>query len=468
MSLPEPPPLPPRLAGIPHTSTPTFENTDLGNARRLTAFHGTRFRYAPELGLWLTWDGRRWGPDVTGDIDRAAKRVAEGILDEARAAGDEKLFRWGLRSQSAGSLKAMIGLASTEPGVPVLVDHLDADPMLFNTVAGTVDLRTGDVRLHRKADLITKLAPVVFDPDASCPTWQKFLDDVFGDEELIGFVRRAAGYTLTGHVSEQILVFCHGSGANGKTTFLNVLRAVFGDYGIQLDPSVLVAGPHDQHPTGLTDLRGARFVATVETEQGRRLNEALVKQLTGSDQIRARRMHRDYFEFAPTHKLWFAGNHLPRITGTDLGIWRRLALLPFTAEFSGSKADRRMGERLAAEASGILAWAVRGCLEWQQNGLGIPAKVSEATADYRATQDHVGRFLADCCVTGDTYYVTSKDLRTAYETWTAEQGERPWTAQALGRELTSRGYDQDRTGPASNRQRAWIGLGLLTHETEPA
>ena len=335
-----------------------FETTDLGNAKRLVSAHGSRFRYAPELGAWLSWDGRRWGPDMTGDVDRAAKRVAESMLDDARETQNEKLFRWGLRSQSAGSIKAMIALASTEVGIPVLVPQLDANPMLFNTVTGTVDLGTGDLRPHSKADLITKLAPVVYEPDATCPTWEQFLVDVFDDDELIDFVRRAVGYSLTGHVIEQILVFCHGSGANGKTTFLNVLRAVFGDYGIQLDPTVLVAGPHDQHPTGLTDLRGARFVATVETEQGRRLNESLVKSLTGGDSIRARRMHRDFFEFEPTHKLWFAGNHFPRINGTDLGIWRRLALLPFTAEFSGSRADRRMGERLAAEAPGILAWAV--------------------------------------------------------------------------------------------------------------
>lgn len=438
-----------------------FEQTDLGNAKRLIASHGRRFRYVPEVGTWIAWDARRFAVDVTGDIDRAAKNVTERMLDDARELRDEKLFRWALRSQSAGSIRAMIALASTEPGVPVRVDALDADPMAFNTVSGTIDLRSGQVRPHAQSDLITKLAPVVYDPDARCPTWDKFLSDVFGDHDLIGFVRRAAGYSLTGHVHEHILVFCHGSGANGKSTFLNVLRAVFGDYGLQLDPAVLVAGAHEQHPTGLSDLRGARFVATVETEQGRRLNESLVKSLTGGDPIRARRMHKDYFEFMPAHKLWFAGNHLPRINGTDLGIWRRLALLPFAAEFSGSRADRRMGERLAAEAAGILAWAVRGCLEWQETGLHIPTAVTEATAGYRASQDHIGRFLADCCVVADTAYVSSQALRARYEAWCAEQGERPWTAQAVGRELSSRGFDNGRVG---SDRRAWLGLGLASEE----
>lgn len=440
---------------------PDYELTDLGNARRLCASHGQRFRYAPSLGAWLAYDGCRWAADITGEIDRAAKAAAEDILDQARAAKDEKLFRHGIRSQSAGALKAAIGLAATEPGIPVLIEDLDRDPMLLNTTAGTIDLRSGQVRAARRNDLITKLSPVAYDPAATCPTWDRFLGDVFGNDELIGFVRRAVGYCLTGHVNEQILLFCHGAGANGKSTFLNVLRAVFGDYGLQLDPAVLSAGSHEQHPTGLTDLRGARFVATIETEQGRRLNEALVKQLTGGDPIRARRMHRDYFEFQPTHKLWIAGNHLPRITGTDLGIWRRVALLPFDADFTGARADRLMGQRLASEAPGILAWAVRGCLEWQRDGLRIPERITAATAEYRCSQDHIGRFLADRCHTGDTAWVSSKALRAAYEQWCAEQGERPWTAQAMGRELSGRGFDSGRFG---SERRAWIGVGLAVEE----
>lgn len=283
-----------------------------------------------------------------------------------------------------------------------------------------------------------------------------------GDSDVIGFVRRFAGYSLTGTVHEQKLVFCHGTGANGKSTFLNTLRAILGDYGIQLDPTVLTASAHESHPTGLTDLRGARFVATIETEQGRRLNEPLVKQLTGGDPIRARRMHKDFFEFQPSHKLWFAGNYLPRITGTDAGIWRRLALLPFEASFAGNAADRTMGERLAAEAAGILAWAIRGCQEWQKTGLAVPTRVTAATDEYRAGQDHVGRFLADCCSTGEGLHVTARDLRAAYERWCGEQGEQPWAARTVGRELGARGYDSAKVGAAATR--TWIGLGLLTEE----
>ena len=221
---------------------------------------------------------------------------------------------------------------------------------------------------------------------------------------------------------------------------------------------MLTVAAHEQHPTGLTDLRGARLVSTIETEAGRKLNEALVKRLTGGDPIRARRMHKDFYEFLPSHKLWFAGNHLPRIDGTDHGIWRRLALIPFHARFDNGQADKNLPAKLATEAPGILAWMVRGCLEWQQDGLQIPAAVKAATKEYRTTQDHVGRFLADACLVDEHATVTARALRAGYEAWCTEQGERPWTAQALGRELSSRGYDRTGGGRAGHN---WLGLDLV-------
>lgn len=441
--------------------------SELGNARRLVDAHGQDLRHAPQLGCWMAWDGRRWCEDETGEVVRRAKQVVDALLDEARASANEELFRWGIRSQSASAIGNMISLAATEPGIPALVDVLDRDPYSFNVANGTIDLRTGDLRSHDRRDLVTKLSDVDYDPDASCPRWLRTLDDVFAsDGEVIQLVQRFAGYSLTGDVSEQKLTFAHGGGANGKTTVLNVVRYVVGEYGMHLDPAVLVASDHDQHPTGLTDLRGARLVTTIETEQGRRLNESLVKVLTGGDPIRARRMRQDYFEFMPTHKLWFAGNHLPRIHGTDYGIWRRIVLIPFEVEFGPERADKLLPARLAEEASGILAWAVRGCLDWQREGLPIPARVMNSTASYRASQDHIGQFLGDACVVDDTRYVTAADLRTAYETWCAEQGERPWTAQAMGRELTGRGFDPARRGSGNAKARVWLGLRLVSQQGE--
>ena len=444
-----------------------YEQSELGNARRLVDESGEDLHHVPQLGRWYAWDGRRWAEDITGESVRRAKHVTDMLLNDARARADEKLFRWGLKSQSNGAINSMLSLASTEPGMSVTIEQLDADPYLLAAANGTIDLRHGTLRSHRRSDLITKISEVRYDPEALCPTWERFLLDVFdGDEDLVGFVRRFAGYSLTGDVSEQVMIFAYGSGRNGKTTLLNTLRGITGDYGIQLDPAVLVGEAGDQHPTGLTDLRGARFVATVETEQGNRLNESLVKQLTGGDPIRARRMRQDFFEFNPTHKLWFAGNHLPRIAGTDIGIWRRLALLPFKVEFGPGKADKDLPAKLAAESPGILAWAVKGCMEWIADGLGIPAAVTEATGAYRQSQDHLGRFLSDRCVTGPACYVVTAELREVYEKWCSEQGERAWTAQAVARELTSRGFSPTTVGTGYDRKRAWIGVGLLAKTSD--
>ncbi len=434
--------------------------TELGLARRLVAEAKGRFRYAPEVRAWFVWDDTRYREDIgAGDTHRLAKKVIDRLHIEARYANgrrDEFIKAW-LKFQTAARIRAVVELATTEPGVPVRMSDFDADPWALNCKNGIVDLRTGELRPHDPAELHTKLVPVEYDPTAPAPQWEGFLDGVFaGDRELMGFIHRFAGYSLTGDQREQMLIFGHGTGSNGKSTMFNALRLLAGDYGVQLDPAVLTARNHDQHPTGLTDLRGARLVTTIETEQGRRLAEALVKQLTGGDAVRARRMRCDYFEFQPTHHIWFAGNHLPAISGTDYGIWRRIALVPFDEVFEGTRKDGHLADKLAAEAAGILAWAVEGCLEWQRQGLEVPQRVKAATANYRSSQDHLGRFLAECCVVDDHAYVTTKDLRTGYDAWCEEQGERPWSAQAIGRELTDRGFDSGMTVQESQTPRGSV------------
>lgn len=442
--------------------------TDLGNARRLVAEHGDDLLWAPQLGTWLAWNRHRWAEDVTGEAERRAKDVVDGLLQAANElAGkdrDEKLRHY-LKSSSASRIRAMVDLAKTEPNMPVTVDQLDRDAFLFNAENGIVDLRSGDLLQHNRSRLLTKVSGTTYDPDATAPRWKQFVHEVFdGDTMLINFVQRFAGYSLTADVSEQSMVFAHGVGANGKSTFLNVLRAAVGNYGLQLDPRILMVTQHESHPTGLTDLLGARLVTTIETEAGRLLAEALVKQLTGGDPIRARRMRCDYFEFQPTHKLWLAGNHLPRISGTDHGIWRRIAVVPFDVTFEGEQQDKALPAKLAAETPGILAWMVQGCLEWQRNGLQVPDRVKAATAEYRSTEDHLGRFLSACCIVDDNVYVTTRSLRETYEQWCETEGERAWSAQAVGRELTARGFDSAQVG--QSRARSWLGIGLLTEEGE--
>jgi putative DNA primase/helicase len=435
--------------------------TDLGNARRLVAIHGADLRHAPQLGVWLVWDDTRWAEDVTGEVHRRAKKVADGLLGEPTdgAADLRALVRHWERSQHAARLAAMVSVASTEPGIPITIDRLDADPWSLNCANGTVDLRTGVLRPHRRADLITKTTGVPFEPDAPAPTWERFLSDIFADDlAVIEYVQRLVGYSITGLVSEQKMPIGYGSGANGKTTFINAVAYAFGDYATALDPTLLMASDHPQHPTGLLDLRGARFVSTVEVEQGHRLSEALVKKLTGGEPIPARRMHKDYVTFMPSHKLWMACNYLPRVRGTDLGIWRRLLVVPFLVTFDGQRCDPQLPDKLQVEAPGILAWAITGARLWAAYGLEVPARVRAATDQYRGQQDHLGRFLAECCVIGDDRSVKAKDLRDRYVGWCEAEGERPWTQASVGAELSKRGLDRVQVG--REKSWTWIGIGV--------
>ena len=440
--------------------------TELGMTRRMVTAMVGQFRYAREVRAWFVWDGSRWSEDLTGKVQRVAKETVDALHAEARSDPDrrDQLTKAWLRFQKASTIRAIVELATTEPDIPVLMYEFDADPWSLNCANGVVDLRTGEIRPHDPAELHSKLVPIDYDPTNKAPVWLRFLDEVFaGDRELVQFVKRFAGYSLAGDVREQLLIFAHGTGANGKSTLLGALRRLAGDYGVQLDPTILTAGQHEQHPTGLTDLRGARLVTTIETEAGKRLAEALVKMLTGGDPIRARRMRCDYFEFWP-HTIWLAGNHLPAIRGTDLGIWRRIALVPFDVSFEGDRQDPDLPVKLDAEAQGILTWAVEGCLEWQQHGLEVPERVKAATSAYRSSQDHLGRFLSECCTVAENDFVTTRDLRSAYECWCTEQGERPWSAQAIGRELADRAFDSGQIG--QNRARTWLGLGLRPERGE--
>jgi P4 family phage/plasmid primase-like protien len=434
---------------------PSFNLTDVGNAERLVARHGDDLRYCFPWGKWLAWDGRRWKVDASGEVARRAVETVRSIYAEAAATDAERkeIARWAMASESRHRVEAMVALARALGNVPVAPEELDADPWLLNVENGTLDLRTGDLRPHDRADLLTKLAGVGYDPDALAPTWGAALERWLPSEGLRRFAQRLVGYALTGDVSEQVLPFLHGPGANGKTTFINTVLAVAGDYGQQAAPDLLLA-KHGTHPTELADLYGARAVASIEVEDGRRLAESLVKQITGGDKIRARRMREDFWEFDPTHKVLLVANHKPVIRGTDHAIWRRVKLVPFDNVIPKAEQDPRLPEKLRAELPGVLAWAVRGCVEWQAEGLGEPDEVRVATDSYRQESDALTGFIEDACTVHPDAWVKFKDLWAAYGKWAAATNERyQLSRQQFADRLTERGFEADRgTGNVAIRR----------------
>ncbi len=463
------PPLAPRSAPpAPAPAAPAAHEhtTDLGNARRLVTRFGSDLRHCHPWGKDLVWDNRRWAADDTAQVERFAKETVRSIYAELAPLTDpyarQRLAKHAAASESAKSISAMIRLSRSEPGVPVLPADLDRDPWALNVLNGTLDLRTGTLRPHRRDDMLTRLAPVAYDPTALCPTWEAFLDTIMGGNlRLVEYLRRVVGYALTGSVAEQVMWVLFGEGANGKSTFLNAIMGILGDlYAMQAVPELVMARQSEAHPTERADLFGRRVVACVETEQGRRLAESLVKQLTGGERVRARRMREDFWEFDPSHKLFLVTNHKPTIRGADKGIWRRMKLVPFTVTIPDAMKDPALPEKLKAEWPGILAWAVRGCLEWQRGGLAHPPEVENATAAYREEMDTVGAFLGECCSAGpDEFRVRKTTLYAAYSGWSAKSGDAAIGRNDFNRRLGEMGYESKRS--ASNGAEQWHGLALL-------
>lgn len=448
----------------PPAAAPSWENcTDLGNARRLVALHGADLHYVHSFGKWFIWDGRRWVEDETGEIERRAKATVASIYREAASCTDDderkRLAKWALASESKTRIAAMIALAQSEPGIPIRHDELDANLWLLNCANGVVDLKTGQLLPHDRTHLCTKLIDVPYDPQATAARWLRFVSEIMsGDAEMVGFLRRAAGYSLTGSVHEQVLFFLYGMGSNGKSTFLEILLSLLGDYGQKAPTELIMMKRNDGGvPNDVARLVGRRLVVTAEIEGDRRLAESLVKDLTGGDKLVARFMRQEYFEFHPTHKLWIYGNHKPVIRGTDKGIWRRLNTIPFSVQFTDNK-DPYLKDKLLAELPGILAWAVGGCLEWQRDGLKPPATVQKATDNYRAEMDVIAGFIDECCVINPSCVTPFADLYEEYRKYCDRYREHYEKQRRFGDSLTERGFMPDKgTGNRSVRR----GIGLL-------
>ena len=437
--------------------------TDLGNARRLVERHGRDLRYVPAWKCWQVWDGQRWGRDDTGEVVRRAKETATSMLAEASAGADEDrrkvLAKHALKTEGDPRIRAMISLAASEPGIPVSPADMDTDALLLNVSNGTLELRTCELRAHRREDLLTKLVPVAYDPEALSPTWLSFLQrSMDGDVAMVEFLQMAAGYSLTGSTSEQVCFIGHGSGANGKSTFVRTLTDLGADYATWTPTQTLLARQGERIDNDLARLRGARMVVAVETSGGRRLAEALVKQLTGGDRVTARFLFGEFFEFTPQFKLWLMTNHRPEIRGTDHAIWRRIRLIPFTVTIPPAEQDPELPEKLRAEFPGILRWAVEGCRIWRKEGLGTPMPVLDATAAYRATMDQIGSFLRECCEQEAEAKVGATELYKAYLAWCESNRESEQSQRRFGEGLAERGFKTERNSVTNRIVR--VGLRL--------
>jgi putative DNA primase/helicase len=445
------------------------ERTDLGNAYRLVDRHGHQLVYVHTWNKALVYDGTRWKVDDTDQVTRWAIDTVHALRDEAATAPTDAARaaarKHAARAQQHARIRAMVALARSHHRIAISHHHLDPDPWLLNVANGTIDLTTGRLRPHDPADRCTRLAPVAYDPDASAPTWTAFLDQVLVDPDTIAFLQRLVGYALTGVVRDHVLPMLVGDGSNGKSTLTGMLLAMLGDYAITSRSELLLTTRNDQHPTLLADLHGRRLVVISETGQGRNLNEDQVKTLTGGDRLRARRMREDFWEYSPSHKLLLVTNHLPDIRGRDHGIWRRIKRIDFPTTITDANSDTALPERLRAELPGILAWAVRGCLDWQRHGLATPAAVRDGVEAYREATDVIGPFLAEHCRLADGLHVASADLYAAYRTWCQQAGEQPASQKLLAQHLTRRGLTNRKFGKA--RQVHWFGIALDNDEQAP-
>lgn len=437
--------------------------SDAGNAEMFAARYGDEVRFDHKQCRWLIWNEirGRWTKDKQGKVRVLAKQAARHRARIALSIHNEEERKhelaWAFQSEGRYRMDATLELTKSEMPISDDGEGWDADPWLAGVANGVVDLRTGKLRAATQQDRITKFSPVVFDPAARCPRFDDFMREIFGgDTDLIAYVQKAVGYSLTGSTQEQCLFACYGEGSNGKSTFLEIILYVEGDYGVDLPFSVLEAKRHGSTPGEGVNLPGARFAKVVEVREGRRLDEARVKSWTGGDTITIRPLYRNSFSFAPSHKLWLAFNHKPEIADDSPAMWRRVRLIPFEHTFDLQRADKKLLEKLKAEAPGILNWAVAGCLAWQKDGLKAPAAVEQATRDYKDESDPLRPFFDDRCDLDAAFRVPKGELWNAYQDWCRVNRDKPASRRVFADKMKSRGFGEGSTGVA----RYWTGLRL--------
>lgn len=415
-----------------------FKLTELGNAERIAYEYGHVIKFVNDIG-WFIWDGKRWRIDTKKEIERITAKVLRSLSKS----DDESEAKWARmcerRNVRMNSIKDLM------PLVPGERQEFDKHKFLFNVENGVVDLKTGKLLQHDRELGLTKITNTVFDENAKCPEWLNFLDQIFlGDKPLIEYMQRLIGYSLTGDISEQIMMFLVGGGSNGKSTFINIIKDLMGDYGRQAKSDTFIKKKESGANNDIARLVGSRFVSAIESEEGEKLADSFVKQITGGEPVLARFLRQEFFEFIPEFKVFFTTNHKPIIGGLDEGIWRRVKLIPFNLSLPAHKRDKRLPEKLSLEMPGILNWAIEGCMKWQQDGLKEPKVVAEATGKYKDDMDILAPFLDEVCYVdereNDSIMIEAKELYNTYERWCFNSGERSLGNRSFYRMLETKGF----------------------------
>jgi putative DNA primase/helicase len=428
------------------------EFSDEALALHFAEKHADDLRYVAASGKWFVWTGTYWRRDDTllaFDRVRSVRRAATARAESAKTKRD--LAR-------AQTVAAVERLAKADRRLAATVDQWDADPWLLNTPEGTVELRTGKLRSHRRDEYITKITAVP-PKRGRRRRWLAFLRRIMdGDRELIQYLQRVVGYALTGSTREHALFFCYGTGANGKGAFLATLMYIMADYATTMPTETLIASNMDRHPTDLAGLRGARLVTAQEIEQGRRWAEARIKAITGGDKIPARFMRQDFFEYFPQFKLLIAANHKPALRNVDGAIRRRMNLIPFKVTIPYDQRDKNLAEKLKAESPEILGWMIEGCLKWQKEGLSPPEAVRTATDAYLEGEDAIKMWMQECCIFGAQCYATAAALFENWEAWAATAGEPTGSRKAFSQSLIDHGFEAKRE-PGTGRA-GFLGIKI--------
>ena len=452
--------------------------TEHYNALALIKAHKNDMRYCFDWKCWMVWNGTHWLKDTSGQMMRWAKATVKDLARLLPALDDKQAFALlaHIKSSLATSkLKAMLESAQSEDGMQITPAEFDTNHWLLTCKNGTVDLRLGTLRDASRSDFITKCIPITYASEATCPTWRTFLTRIMNnDTALVDFLQRAIGYSLTGDTREQCLFMLYGTGANGKSTFLDVVQSLLGVYAQSTPASTLLAKHGlDAVSNDIARLHGARFLSVTEISEGKRLNEALIKKLTGNDVLTGRFLYAEFFDFKGAFKIWIACNHKPMLEGTDYAMKRRIKVVPFEVTFKDDaqgelRQDKTLPEKLHAELSGILIWAIQGCLTWQSKGLDIPVKVKEESDEYFNSMDTVGRFIKQMCMeppeAPDTIKVSSNSLYKTYQEWCKAKGEEEKSLKLFGASLTEHGC------PRKHEYTGWfwhkIGLRQVPKDDE--